>query len=71
MGILDQLVSVSEKLVRQARLRVVDQQRIVAILELQRDTEAVARAEMVLVTLERAYRVALYRLKADRAVSGQ
>jgi hypothetical protein len=71
MGILDQLVSVSEKLVRQARLRVVDQQRIVAILELQRDTEAVARAEMVLVTLERAYRVALYRPKADRAVSGQ
>lgn len=70
MGVLDYLVSVSEEFVSQARQRVLEQRRALELLELQEDTEAVLRARMMLLTLERAYRVALYRLNADRAVSG-
>jgi hypothetical protein len=70
MGILDYLVSVSEEVVSQARQRVLDQRRALELLELQGDAEAALRAQMVLLTLEQAYRIALYRLKADRAVSG-
>jgi len=37
--------------------------------ELEGDPAAVHRAQLVLLTLEQAYRVALYRLNVDRAVS--
>jgi len=68
MGILDHLVTISEEFVWQARRRVLDQRRTLELLELQRDTEAVRRAQVVLATLEKAYWVALYRLKGDCAV---
>ena len=69
MGILDQLVSISEEFVWQARHRVLDQRRMLELIELKGDTEAVRRAQAVLATLERVNRVALYRLNAERAVS--
>jgi hypothetical protein len=72
MGILSRrLVSVSEEFASQAWQRVLDQRRALEVLELRGDAAAVRRAQMVLLTLEAAYRVALYRLKTDRAVSGE
>ena len=68
MGILEHLVSISEEFVWQARQRALEQRRVLELLELQGNTEAARRAEAVLATLERAYRVALYRLKADCVV---
>jgi hypothetical protein len=70
MGILSRLVSVSEEFASQARQRVLDQRRALELLELQGDADAVRRAQMVLLNLEQAYRVALYQLRAERAVSG-
>jgi hypothetical protein len=71
MGILSRLVSVSEEIAGQARQRVLDQRRALELLELRGDAAAVRRARMVLLNLEQAYRVALYRLRADRAVAGE
>ena len=71
MGILDHLVSVSEEFASQARLHVLDQRRALELLELQGDAEAIHRAQMLLLNLEQAYRIALYRLNADRAVLGE
>jgi hypothetical protein len=50
MGILDYLVSISEEFAWQARLRVLDQRRILEIFERQRDKEAVFRAQVMLAT---------------------
>jgi len=69
MGILDYLVSLSEEYARQRWQRVLDQRRTVERLELEGDSAAIHRARLVLVTLEQAYRVALFRLNVDRAVS--
>jgi len=71
MGILDCLVSISEEFAWQARLQVLDQRRVLELLERQGDKEAVRRAQVMLATLERAYGVALDRLNADRAISSQ
>jgi hypothetical protein len=71
MGILNDLVSMSEELASQARERVWKQRRALELLELRGNAEAVRRAQMVLLTLEQAYRIALYRLRADRAVAGE
>src|ERR1051326_2707548 len=71
MGILDYLVSISEEFASQARLRVLDQRRILEIFERQGDKEAVFRAQVILAALERAYGVALDRLNADRAISSR
>ena len=71
MGILDYLVSISEEFASQARLRVLDQRRVLELFERQGDKEAVRRAQVMLATLERAYGVALDRLNADRAISSQ
>jgi hypothetical protein len=71
MGILDYLVSISEEFASQARLRVLDQRRVLELFERQRDKEAVRRAHVMLATLERAYRVALDRLNANRAISSR
>jgi hypothetical protein len=71
MGILDYLVSISEEFAWQARLRVLDQRRILEIFERQGDKEAVFRAQVILAALERAYGVALDRLNADRAISSR
>ena len=68
MGILDYLVSISEEFASQARLRVLDQRRMLDLFEQQGDKEAVRRAQVMLATLERAYGVALDRLNTDRAV---
>jgi hypothetical protein len=68
MGILDYLVSISEEFASQARLRVLDQRRVLELFERQGDKEAVRRAQAMLATLERAYGVALDRLNADRAI---
>ena len=48
-----------------------DQRRTLERLELEGDSAAIHRARLVLVTLEQAYRVALFRLNVDRAVSGR
>ncbi len=71
MGILDYLVSLSEEFAWQAWLQVVEQRRMLELLKRQADTEAVRLAQVVLLTLEEAYRVALDRLNADRAVSSR
>ena len=71
MGILDYLVSLSEEYARQRWQRVLDQRRTLERLELEGDSAAVHRARLVLLTLKEAYRVALYRLDVDRAVSGR
>jgi hypothetical protein len=71
MGILDCLVSISEEFAWQARLRVLDQRRLLEVLERQGDKEAVHQAQVMLATLERAYEVALDRLNADRAISSR
>ena|SRR5436190_17043947 len=71
MGILDYLVSLSEEYARQMWQRVLDQRRTLERLELEGDSATVHRARLVLLTLEQAYRVALYRLNVDRAVSGR
>jgi hypothetical protein len=64
-------VSISEEFASQARLRVLDQRRMLELLERRGDKEAVRRAQVMLATLEWAYRVALDRLNADRAISGR
>jgi len=71
MNILNHLVSVSEELALQAHLRVLDQRRTLEILGLKGDADAVRRAQTVLLSLEQAYRVAIYRLNGDRAVAGE
>jgi hypothetical protein len=68
MGILDYLVFISEEFASKARLRVLDQRRLLELFERQGDKEAVRRAQAMLATLDRAYRVALDRLNADRAI---
>ena len=59
MSILDYLVSLSEEYARQMWQCVLDQRRPLERFELEGDPAAVHRAQLVLLTLEQAYRVAL------------
>ena len=71
MTVFDYLVCLSEIHVQRARENVVRQRATVERLALIGDRRAVEQTEAVEARLEEAYRVALYRVKMDCALSGR